>query len=625
MHDVVRDHPWELRYGARVLSQGGVEFRVWAPRLRSLSVVILQSPPIVLPMLPEAGDEFAVVAPEIGAGIDYALLTESGRQLPDPVSRWQPAGVHGPSRIVDPATFSWSDQHWQGVPLTETIIYELHTGTFTPEGTFEAIIPKLADLKRLGITALELMPVAEFPGTRNWGYDGVSLYAPHSRYDGPAGLKRLVDACHNQGIAVILDVVYNHFGPEGNYLGEFAPCFTARYRTPWGDAINFDGPDSDGVRRFFIDNALYWLTEYHMDALRLDAIHEIFDLGARPFLEELADVVHRQGERLERPARIIAESDLNDVRIIKSRLEGGYGLDAQWLEDFHHSLHAALGKANRGYLADFGKLADLKKAICEGFVFDGQYSKYRRRHFGNSSVDRPGNQFVAYIQNHDQIANACLGSRMAEWMSPDEQKLAAAVVLMSPFVPMLFMGEEYGETAPFLFFTSFGEPRLAEAVRAGRRQEYAAFYANREFPDPEAPSTFERSRLRWDSAQRMPHAGIWRFHYDLIALRKRYACLSNCRKDLARTALSEKAKWLVMERGDPSGSFALLICNFSLAHQTIPMPYDDIIWRLELWSGAPAYGGRGSAIPPVQLAREGGDSPQVEVPGSCAIIYIGQK
>ena len=476
MSNESKDRPWELRFGARVLSRNGVEFRVWAPRLRSLAVRILQDTPLTLAMHPEAGSEFVVSAPKLGAGLDYVLVLEDGRQIPDPVSRFQPAGIHGPSRIFDPASFVWSDQHWKGIPLSDMILYELHPGAFTPEGTFDAIIPKISYLRQLGITAVELMPVAEFPGKRNWGYDGASLYAPHSYYGGPVGLKKLIDACHNSGIAVVLDVVYNHLGPEGNYLGEFAPCFTSRYRTPWGDAINFDGPESDGVRRFFIDNALYWLTEYHVDALRLDAVHEIFDCSAHHFLKELSVSRPSAGGAVGRSAWIIAESDLNDVRILKPGSDGGYGLDAQWHEDFHHSLHAVLAKESRGYMADFGTLQDLRKAVCDGFVLDGQYSRFRRRSFGSSSGEQPGKQFVAYIQSHDQVANACLGARLAGLVSLEEAKLAAAVVLLSPFVPMLFMGEEYGELAPFFFFTSFGGLELADAVRKGRRKEYAEFY-----------------------------------------------------------------------------------------------------------------------------------------------------
>ena len=346
------------------------------------------------------------------------------------------------------------------------------------------------------------MPVAEVPGNRNWGYDGASLYAPQSTYGGPDGLKKLVDACHQHGLAVVLDVVYNHLGPEGNYLPEFAPCFTDAHHTPWGKAINFDGPGSDGVRRFFIDNALYWLTEYHIDALRLDAIHGIYDFGARHFLDELSEAFQNQAQRLNRKAWLIAESDLDDVRIINSRSQGGYALDAQWHDDFHHALYALLTGEREGFLMDFGGLAELSKSIRDGFVFDWKYSRYRQRHFGSSSKDRPGEQFVGFIQNHDQIANTSRGKRLASLVSEGQVKLAAVLTLCSPFLPLLFMGEEYGETAPFFYFTGFKDTALANAVTEGRKRELGSHYSESEFADPQALSTFELCKLDWSKPSR---------------------------------------------------------------------------------------------------------------------------
>lgn len=612
---------WRLRFGSRVLPAGGVEFRLWAPQLRQAAVSILGEAPRTVLMKAEAEGEFAVVA-EAVPGQDYMYVLEGARRRPDPVSRWQPDGVHGPSRIVDPNAFQWADGDWAGLPLKDYILYELHTGTFSPAGTFEGIIPRLPYLRELGITAVELMPVAEFPGRRNWGYDGVCLYAPQSTYGGPAGLKTLVDACHREGLAVVLDVVYNHLGPEGNYLGEFAPYFTDAYRTPWGRALNFDGPGSDGVRRFFIDNALYWLTEYHVDALRLDAIHGIFDFSARHFLEELTESFHRQAAQLGRLAWVIAESDLNDVRIVNPRSVGGYGVDAQWLDDFHHSLRTVLTGENRGYLADFGTLQDLRKAICEGFVYDGRYSRYRRRRHGSSSKGRPGRQFVAFIQNHDQIANASQGKRLSGLVSIEQQKLAAAVLLCSPYLPLLFMGQEYGETAPFLYFTSFDDPGIGEAVREGRRREFAAFQAGGEFADPQAPETFARSRLDWTLAEKPPHQALLRFHRDLLALRRRHACLSNCRKHLTRVEFHEQAKWLLMERADPSGSRILLAANFSPSPQTVPVPFDETFWELALWSGAPLYGGgQAGPAPPAVLRKDRMIPVELPLAGFGAALY----
>jgi len=519
--------------------------------------------------------------------MDYFLVLDETRQRPDPVSRWQPQGVHGPSRIVDPAAFAWSDQDWTGLPLEDYVLYELHIGTFTPEGTFEGVIGKLPYLRDLGITAIELMPVAEFPGGRNWGYDGVCLYAPQSSYGGPLGLQRLVDASHRAGLAVVLDVVYNHLGPEGNYLGEFAPYFTDSYRTPWGRAVNFDGPHSDGVRRFFLDNALYWLTEYHVDALRLDAIHGIFDGGARHILQELTELFHDRAKRLGRRAWIIAESDLNDVRVIQPRTEGGYGVDTQWHDDFHHALHTVLNASDRGYLADFNGLEDLPKALCEGFVYDGRYSRYRRRRHGSSSKTQPGHRFIAYIQNHDQIANACQGERLSGLVSVEQQKVGAALLLCAPYLPMLFMGQEFGETNPFLYFTSHSDLALAAAVREGRREEFAAFGGAVECPDTQEPLTLERSKITWPLLDEAPHAALLRFYQDWIALRKRHPCLSNCRKDLTRVQIDAPAGWLLLERGDPSGDRVLLVCNFSGSTQTVPVGAGDVRWQLVLWTAAP--------------------------------------
>ncbi|HEU4594866.1 MAG TPA: malto-oligosyltrehalose trehalohydrolase, partial [Pyrinomonadaceae bacterium] len=506
-----------------------------------------------------------------------------------------------------------------------------HVGTFTPEGTFDAVMPKLAHLKTLGVNAVELMPVAEFPGGRNWGYDGSHLYAPQSTYGGPEGLKRLVDACHREGLAVVLDVVYNHLGPEGNYLGEYAPIFTHNYRTPWGDALNFDDAESDGVRRHFVENALYWLTEFHVDGLRLDAVHRIVDASPRHLLAELAAEFRAQAEKLGRLAWTIAESDLNDVRVIKPAGEGGFGLDTQWSDDFHHALHALLTKNERGYFADFGQLADLAKAIEEGFVYDGRRSAFRRKRHGNSSVERPGEQFVVCVQNHDQIANGYWGDRLASLLTLEQQKLAAALLLLcAPNVPMLFMGQEWGETAPFLYFTSHTDEALGRAVREGRRAEYASFVKDEGetasalggFADPQDPSTFEHSKLVWSKMKESPHAEIFRFYQELIATRRRLACLSNCDKTRTRAAFDEARRWLVVERGDEGGMAALIICNLSDAPQEITATTRAGSWRLSLWTGAAEYGGSASAsAPPDVLEVEEGTGASLRLEGWSAALY----
>ena len=610
---------WKLAFGASVVGNG-VQFRVWAPRLKSASVVI-QEPRRVVPMHLEGEDEFAVFVPGLGAGADYRFLTDTGVERPDPVSRFQPFGVHGPSRVVDPEAFRWTDQSWKGLPLKDYVIYELHTGTFTEDGTFESIIPNLGYLRDVGVTAIELMPVAEFPGKRNWGYDGVDPYAPQSSYGGPAALKRLIDASHREGLAVVLDVVYNHLGPEGNYLSEFATYFTEQYRTPWGGAINYDGPDSDGVRRYVIDNALYWLTEYHVDALRLDAIHGIFDFGARHVLEELADAFHRQATELGRLAWLIAESDLNDVRVIKSVSQGGYGLDAQWSDDYHHCLYTVLTGDRHGYFVDFGELRDLAKSLTEGFVYDGKRSVYRRRRHGSSSKERSGQQFVVFTQNHDQIANALGGKRLSQLISPEQQKLAAAVLLCAPFIPLLFMGQEYGEMAPFHYFTDHGDEALAEAVREGRRRETGALTPGGEFVDPQNARTFQDCKLDWHLAETAPHQGILRFYRDLIAARQQHAGLSNCRKDLTKVAVDDEKRWLIMERGDASGERALVVGNFAPLRQTIPVSTAVGGWSLAFWSGSPQYSGPPDTPPPDIL--NSGKASAVNLAATSAAIYFG--
>ena len=603
MSDRPTEKKWGLRFGASVRSGYSVEFRVWAPNLTSLAVRVMGGnegePSRTIPMRQSSDSEFVATVPQVGAGADYVYVLDGERERPDPVSRWQPGGVHAPSRVVDPASFRWSDQGWSGIPLRDFIIYELHTGTFTRDGTFAGVIARLPYLRDLGVTAIEIMPVAEVPGNRNWGYDGASLYASQSSYGGPTGLKKLVDACHQHGLAVVLDVVYNHLGPEGNYLPEFAPCFTDTHHTPWGKAINFDGPESDGVRRFIIDNALYWLTEYHVDALRLDAIHGIYDFGARHILDELSQAFQDQARRLQRQAWLIAESDLEDVRIINPRAKGGYAFDAQWHDDFHHALYALLTGQREGFLMDFGAVANLSKSVTEGFVFDWRYSHYRRRHYGSSSKNRPGEQFVGFIQNHDQVANTSRGKRLSSLVSSGQQKLAAVLTLSSPFLPLLFMGEEYGETAPFLYFTSFDDPGLAAAVTAGRKKELGSHYSESEFADPQAPGTFEHCKLDWSKTEVSPHAEILRLYRDLISLRRRHLSLANCRKELTEIQFNEQRKWLLMKRSDPSGSGALLVFNFSSEAQSIPVLDSDHSWRLALWTGDAIYGG-GSGPRPVE-------------------------
>ncbi len=527
------------------------ELRVWAPNARTVAVQIGSRR---VAMQPEAGARgwWRVSDPDAVAGCDYAFIVDGEKPLPDPRSPWQPDGVHSPSRIVEHAAFTWTDRNFHAPPLSSAIIYELHVGTFTPQGTFESAISRLDHLVELGVTHVELMPVAEFPGARGWGYDGVDLFAPHHAYGGPQGLKQLVDACHGQGFAVLLDVVYNHFGPSGNYLPRFGPYLTDRYHTPWGSAVNFDGRGSDEVRRLVCDNALAWMRDYHIDGLRLDAIHAIVDASPLHLLAQLAGetagLVRQTGRRLV----LIAEDDLNDPRIVTPIERGGHGLDAQWSDDFHHALHTVLTGERTGYYADFGELGQLAKAIRNGFVYDGNYSAYRDRRQGASPAGLSGHNFVACLQNHDQVGNRAMGDRSSRLMSAGRLRIGAALVLTAPFVPLLFQGEEWGASTPFQYFTDH-EPELGRAVSAGRGQEFAAFgWDPASIPDPQEAATFERSRLDWSEPEREPHRSILQWYRALIRLRADTPELRDGRLDQVAVHYHEKQRWLVMNRGSIS-------------------------------------------------------------------------
>jgi maltooligosyltrehalose trehalohydrolase len=571
------------------------------------------------------GDEdvFEAVLPEAGAGADYWLVFPDGRERPDPLSRWQPHGVHGPSRVVDPSAFAWSDREWTGIPLEDHVLYEIHVGTFTPEGTFEAIIPRLGEIRDLGVTALQLMPVAEFPGSRNWGYDGVSLFAPHSAYGGPEGLKRLVNAAHRAGLAIHLDVVYNHLGPEGNYLADFGPYLSEHHHTPWGPALNLDGRECHGARRLVLDNALYWQTEYHLDGLRLDAVHGFYDTSERHILADIADEVHRQEQHSGRPCWVIAESDLNDPVILHDPGEGGFGLDSQWSNDFHHALHSVLLGSRHGYFRDFGNIDDLAKAITHGFVYQGQFSVYRGREHGRPPVGVDGHRFVIFIQNHDQVANPYRGRRLSTLASPEQHKLAAGILLCAPSLPLLFMGEEYGEIAPFYFFTSHGDPEIIEATRQGRRQEHdGAAEPLPPQPDPQDPATLEASRLDWGSRLRPENASILACYRDLIRLRREAAALSDYRRQATRTWQDEARGWLVVLRGETDGDAALLIANLADNREEIVPPRLPGRWRLRLWTADPRYGGAPGVEPPL---RELDPHTGVYLSAHSAAIYVNTE
>ena len=508
------------KFGATPLTDTRYRFVAWAPRLTHLSLVLLGKEREVIPMT-RSQCGFHVVEATASAGTRYVFQLPDNRELPDPASRFQPDGVHGPSSAVDTAVFEWADGVFRGHALSDMVIYELHVGTFTQEGTFASAISRLDTLVELGINVVELMPVAQFPGGRNWGYDGVYPFAAQNSYGGPNGLQQFVDAAHARDVSVILDVVYNHIGPEGNYLGAFGPFFTDRYRTPWGQAINYDDAQSAPVREYFIQNALYWLKEFHIDGLRLDAVHGIFDFSAHHFLAELEGRVEELAVRTSRPLHVIAESDLNDARLLHCPARGGFGLDAQWSDDFHHSVHTLLTGERSGYYEDFGSPEDLQKVLADGWKYAGQYSTYRQRKHGNSPEGLSPNRFVVCSQNHDQVGNRALGERLTKLVDLESLKLAAGVTLLSPFVPLLFMGEEYGETHPFLYFTSHEDAVLIDAVRKGRREEFASFGWKGDVPDPQDESTFMRSKLDYTARDSEPHRKLWLLYQSLISIRKR--------------------------------------------------------------------------------------------------------
>lgn len=539
-------------------------FRVWAPLPAKVEVLAGKK---VFPLRASADGWWTAEVASAEAGTDYGFILDGEGPYPDPRSPSQPDGVCGLSRTVDQNEFAWTDARWQPPPLSSAVIYELHIGTFTPTGTFEAAIEKLDHLAQLGVTHVELMPVNEFPGTRGWGYDGASLFAPYHVYGGPGGLKRLVNACHARGLAVLLDVVYNHLGPSGNFLPKFAPCFSERYASAWGRGLNFDGAGSDEVRRLFCDNALMWLRDYHFDGLRLDAVHAIFDTSAQPFLEQLEIEVRQLEARLGRPLVLIAESDLNDPRLLWPRERGGFELDAQWNDDFHHALHSALTGERSGYYEDFGTLANVCQVLREGYLYDGRYSAFRRRRHGRAPEGLSGHRFVVYFQNHDQIGNRAVGDRSGRLISPGRLKIASALVFTSPFVPMLFQGEEWAASTPFLFFTDYQEPELARGVREGRCREFAAFgWQPEAVPDPQSAETFQHSKLDWSELCRPPHGDLLDWHRRLIQLRRGEPALTDGNREGVITSCDEKNRWLVVERQNLS-----LACNLQNVAQPVPL------------------------------------------------------
>jgi maltooligosyltrehalose trehalohydrolase len=550
-------------------------WRVWAPHARKLELLRFAGASNEfqrIEMESEPRGHFVHREDELLDKERYAFSIDGGPPRPDPASRWQPEGIHRPSAVIRLDRFDWSEGTWRGLPRAELVIYELHVGTFTPEGTFDSLIGRLAELRDLGVTAIELMPVNQFPGGRSWGYDLVHPFAVQNTYGGPRGLQRLVAAAHRVGLAVLVDVVYNHFGPEGNYLGDFGPYFTDRYTTPWGRAINYDDAGSDEVRDFVLDNVRMWIRDFHVDGLRVDAVHAVFDFSPRHILREIKEAAEDEALRLGRPVHVIAESDLNDVRLLDPAEVGGYGLDAQWSDDFHHAVHAFLTGERSRYYADFGRPEQIVKALNDSFVYDGIYSPFRNRRHGGNPGDHSTDRFVAAIQNHDQIGNQPRGDRLGTILEPAQQRMAAGLLLLAPSIPLIFMGEEYDETRPFPYFCSFEDPQVAEAARRGRRREFGQEGNEDDVPDPQARETFESAKLSW-SWTGSRQAGLRNLYGRLLGLRRRWFPLAKSRGHRASLLKVDNAVMLRLDRtiSSDDGNSRLVVCfNLDSRSQRLP-------------------------------------------------------
>jgi maltooligosyltrehalose trehalohydrolase len=570
--------------GVNFHRDGKAEVVVWSPFSQRVELCVDKK---CTDLLKQEEGYWKLETAEIHQGDLYRFRLNGEKEYPDPASLSQPEGVHGPSQALDLQSFEWKDQAWNNPPIQDYIIYELHTGTFTPEGSFKGIENKLDDLVALGITAIEIMPVAQFPGGRNWGYDGVFPFAVQHSYGGATTLQELVDACHRKGIAVILDVVYNHLGPEGNYLGAFGPYTTDKYKTPWGGAINFDDAWCDGVRNYFMEHVLMCFRDLHIDALRLDAVHAIRDFSPEHILQAIRKKVDELMKQTGRHHYLIVEVDLNDPRYINQVSEGGYGMDAQWVDEFHHALRTATGGGRTGYYSDFDGVVHLAKAYRDAYVYDGQFSHHRNKKFG-ARTNNPGDQFIVFSQNHDQVGNRMLGERPGTLFGFEAQKLMAGAVMISPFLPMLFMGEEWGETNPFLYFVSHTDPDLAEAVRKGRKEEFAAFHAKGEAPDPMEEKTFLQSKLQWQLREEQPHSVLLEYYREWIRMRKTQTALKSFDRKQIHVEVNSAQSVIVIHRWSESQQ---LICwmNFSKKQQVVMPPSHVQHWQKLLDSAAPRW------------------------------------
>ncbi|HET6764514.1 MAG TPA: malto-oligosyltrehalose trehalohydrolase [Longimicrobiaceae bacterium] len=587
--------------------EGGVRFRVWAPAAQGVEVVIHRPDgEHALPLKPEDGGYFAAIIDGAGPGERYTFRLDGGDAFPDPASRAQPDGVHGPSQVVDPDAFRWTDGGWHGVPLEEMVLYEVHVGTATPEGTFDGLVARLDDIRELGATAIELMPVADFPGDRNWGYDGVFPWAPARAYGGAEGLRRLVDEAHARGLAVVIDAVYNHLGPEGNYLhavtgGRF---FTDRHKTPWGDAVNYDGPGAEAVRGFVVGNALHWAREYHVDGLRLDATHAILDDTERHVLAELADTL-REELSVARHFVLFAEDERNERRVVGEIEEGGLGMHAVWADDFHHQVRALTAGDRDAYFGDYaGTVEDLALTLRKGWLYEGQHSPNHGAPRGTPADGIAPPRFVHAIQNHDQVGNRALGERLHHQVPLPVYRAASALLLLSPYTPLLWMGQEWHASSPFLYFTDHPE-ELGMRVTEGRREEFARFRsfsdpeARGRIPDPQSPETFQRSKLDWGERARQPHAGILALYRELLALRRGHPALRpRDRASFAVACVCEGV--LALRRTGEKDAALLLVASFggaarvdlNAAFETRPPGGKG--WKVGLWTEEARFGGDGA-------------------------------
>lgn len=604
-----------MKVGANYLGNDCCEFRVWSPLRENVALKIVAPEERLVPLQKDEEGYWSAKVENVPPGTRYFYQLDDNLTYPDPASQYQPEGVHGPSEVVDHNSFVWEDHDWKTIPLEDLIVYELHVGTFTPEGTFEAVIPKIPELLELGINTIELMPIGQFPGDRNWGYDGVYLYAAQNSYGGPEGLKRLINACHQQGVAVILDAIYNHFGPEGNYVGEFGPYFTERYRTAWGFAINYDQAHCQGVRNFIIENALYWLGDFHFDALRLDAADNIFDLGAKHILQEIADNVAILSEQRGRKLYLMAETDLNDAKLIRSKSVGGYGLDVQWCDDFHHAIHTVLTGEDMGYYKDYGRCQQLAKSYQESFIYTWDYSPNRQRFHGESAKDCPPYQFLVFSQNHDQVGNRVLGERLTALVSYDALKLAAATVLLSPYIPLLFMGEEYGEPAPFQYFISHSDQELIEAVKKGRKADFEAFHLAGNPPDVTSQETFDKCKLNWQLKQEGKHKALWELYQTLIRLRNSIPAVKLRDRNNQEVQCIEENKVLFFRRWwEENQVFGLL--NYSKNEVQYTPDLVGKTWHKRLDSNDEKWMGSGASLPDSLT-----DSQALTLPPESFVLY----